>query len=86
MVRPTHHRLGTLLTSKINSIADAANGIIYARARPSAAGLFYRNGYEVLERVDFDLGDFDGEGKTAIFMMKREPGASCEGRVLEMGF
>lgn len=78
MVQPEYQRqgLGRLLTEKCNEIADNGGASTYVRARPNVAGLFIQMGYETLERIDFDLGDFGLEGgKTAVFVMKREPGA-----------
>jgi ribosomal protein S18 acetylase RimI-like enzyme len=78
MVRPEYQRrgLGRLLTEKCNEVADAGGAATYVRAQPGAAGLFIQTGYEVLERFDFDLNDFGAEGgRTAVFVMKREPGA-----------
>jgi hypothetical protein len=79
---------------KINSVADEAGGIIYARARLGAAALFYREGYEGLKKVAYDLKDFgvDDEGgklktKTAVFIFKRQPGAKSDrGRKLDLDF
>jgi hypothetical protein len=96
MVLPEYHGmgLGTMLTEKINSVADEAGGIIYARARLGAAALFYREGYEGLKKVAYDLKDFgvDDEGgklktKTAVFIFKRQPGAKSDrGRKLDLDF
>ncbi|KAH8819253.1 hypothetical protein F5884DRAFT_760060 [Xylogone sp. PMI_703] len=76
MVRPEYQRrgFGRLLTEKCNEAADAEGVATYVRARPGAADLFIKMGYEVLERIDFDLNGFGAEGgKTAVFIMKREP-------------
>ena len=72
-----------MLTSHLNSLADKGDAATYVRARPGAAGLFGQMGYEVLERIDFDLKDFGvdlggAETKTALFAMKREPKAKEE--------
>jgi hypothetical protein len=72
--------LGRLLTEKLNAIADEGEAPTFVRARPGAAALFRQEGYETLERMDFDLKDFgvdlgDAETKTAVFVMKREVGA-----------
>jgi ribosomal protein S18 acetylase RimI-like enzyme len=87
MVRPEFQRrgLGRLLTEKCNEVADARGAATYVRAQPGAAGLFIQTGYEVLERIDFDLNDFGAEGgRTAIFVMRREPGAKEQrGRSLD---
>lgn len=69
-----------MLTEHLNKLADEGGAPTYVRARPGAAGLFRQMGYEVLERIDFDLKDFGvdlggAETKTAIFAMKREVGA-----------
>lgn len=56
-------------------MADEAGGVTYARARPDSAALFLTEGYEVLERIDADLGDYSVEGgKTTFFVMRREDG------------
>ncbi|KAF4636208.1 hypothetical protein G7Y89_g1862 [Cudoniella acicularis] len=70
--------LGRLLTEKCNEVADASRAATYVRAQSKAAGLFIQMGYEVLEKIDFDLCDFGAnlkDGKTSVFVMKREPGA-----------
>jgi hypothetical protein len=82
MVLPSHQRkgIGRALTEKLNAIADERGAATYVRARPGAAGLLGPMGFEVLERIDFDLKDFgvelDGEEtETAVFAMRRMPGA-----------
>ena len=91
MVLPSYQGkgLGTLLTSHLNKIADEGGAPTYVRARPKAAALFIQMGYEVVERLDFDLKDFGvdlggGETKSAFFVMKRDVGAkSVKGRQLD---
>ena len=92
MVLPTHHRqgIGRMLTEKLNAVADAWRAPTYVRARPGAAALFVQMGYETLERIDFDLKDFgvdlrslgfeskELETRTAVFAMRRMPGAKDE--------
>lgn len=74
-----------MLSVKVHEIANQGGAPTYVRARPKAAALFVQMGYEVLERIDFDLADFGLEGgKTAVFIMKREPGAvEKKGRQLD---
>lgn len=68
--------LGRLLTEKCNEVADAGGAATYARAQPGSANLFIQMGYEVLEKIDINMSDFGVEGgKTARFIMKREPNA-----------
>lgn len=81
MVHPGYQRqgVGRLLTEKCNEIADRSGGVTYVRARPHAAAMFIQMGYEMLERIDFNLSDYGAVGgKTAVFTMKREPGAIRE--------
>ncbi|KUJ19685.1 uncharacterized protein LY89DRAFT_779605 [Mollisia scopiformis] len=81
MVRPEYQRqgIGRMLTKKLNEIADAGGAATHVRARPGASALFVQMGYEILERIDFDLGDYGAEGgKTALFVMRRPPGAKEE--------
>ena len=78
MVRPEFQRrgLGRLLTERCNMVADAGKAATYAKAQPEAAGLFVQMGYEILEKIEFNLGDYGAKGgKAAVFVMKREPGA-----------
>jgi hypothetical protein len=68
--------LGSLLTEHMNKLADTGGVPTYVRAQPKAAALFIQMGYEVLERIDFDLKDFevdlaDAGTKTSTFAMKR---------------
>ena len=70
MVLPEYYGmgLGTMITQKPDEAVDEAGGIIYGRARPGAAALIYREGYEVLKEVSYDLTDFGAEGrKTALY-------------------
>ena len=91
MVDPSYQRmgLGSLLTEHMNKLADKGGAPTYVRAQPKAAALFIQIGYEVLERIDFDLKDFDAdlgdaEAKTSTFAMKRVPGVKSErGRKLD---
>jgi hypothetical protein len=69
-----------MLTEHLSMLADEGRASTYVRARPGAAALFIQMGYEVLERIDFDLKDFGvdlggAETKTAVFAMKRQPAA-----------
>lgn len=51
---------------------------IYIRARPGAAALSRKMGYEVLEKFECDLAYYGSEGKEYIYCMKREPGAKSD--------
>jgi GNAT superfamily N-acetyltransferase len=73
MVAPSYQRqgLGSMLTRKCNEMADEVDKIIYAYARPTSAGLYVTEGYESLERIDADLGNYGVEGgETSVFVMK----------------
>ncbi len=76
-----------MLTEHCNAIADAANAPIYVNARPNAARLFFKSGFEVTEWLDLELGDYDerakskGElksGKTRFWTLIRNVGAKSE--------
>lgn len=86
MVRPEYQRQGLMrkLTARINGIADAQGAPVYVSARAAGAGSFLKEGFEVLEWVDLEMGDLDenfrgrGElknGKTRFRLLKREVGA-----------
>lgn len=57
-----------MLTKKFNAMANDeelhpnSTGETYVRARPTVAGMLYRNGYEVMEKTDFDMKHYGGEG------------------------
>ncbi|KAH6699044.1 hypothetical protein BKA61DRAFT_741227 [Leptodontidium sp. MPI-SDFR-AT-0119] len=93
MVLPSHQRLGlmTLLTRKCNAIADEYGAPTYLNARPKAASMFFKEGFEVCSVRDAELGEFDetmkgkGElknGETRFWALKREVGAVSEKRKL----
>ena len=87
MIDPAHQRkgLGRMLTDRCSEVADRLGVETWVRARPRAASLFFKEGYEVMRRIDFDLADFGAEGKTAVFVMKREPFARKDaGRRLDI--
>jgi hypothetical protein len=44
------------------------------KARPSSRPLFEQEGYRVLEEMSIDYEEFGIEGKTEMFVMKREAG------------
>lgn len=76
-----------MLTDHCNGVADASNAVIYANARPNAAKMFYKGGFEVKEWIDLELGDYDervkgkGElksGKTRFWTFVREVGSKSE--------
>jgi hypothetical protein len=71
MVHPRHHHkgLGTLLSDKLHEVVDAADGVVYGRARPSGKGLFEKMGYVVLGETEIDI---DGEDRTKWYVLKRE--------------
>ncbi|KAG4412893.1 hypothetical protein IFR04_013967 [Cadophora malorum] len=86
MVRPEYQRQGLMrrLTAYIHEIADAQGEPVYVSARSAGAGSFLKQGFEVLEWVDLEMGELDenfrgkGElknGKTRFRLMKREAGA-----------
>jgi ribosomal protein S18 acetylase RimI-like enzyme len=75
MVNPQHQRkgLGTILSQKAHEVIDAANGIVFVRARPGANSLFRGLGYTEVSRLEYDLGDFGAEGgKTQVFFLRRD--------------
>jgi hypothetical protein len=70
-----------MFTEKMNAIADEAGKMTWVRGRPGVSALLVQMGYEVVERIDFDLKDFgveEGQTKTAVFVMRRLPGAKSE--------
>jgi hypothetical protein len=77
MVHPDYQRkgIGRMITEKMNQIADSKEAPTYVRARPKIASLLRRMGYEVLEKYEVNLADYGGEGETAAYAMRREPGA-----------
>jgi len=62
-----------MLMHKCNAIADELGVETYARIQPSGFPLFIKQGFEVLEKWDWDLGEFGVEGKTSMYSMKRTP-------------
>ena len=86
MVRPEYQRQGLMrrLTAYIHEIADAQGEPVYVSARSAGAGSFLKQGFEVLEWVDLEMGELDENfrgkgglknGKTRFRLMKREVGA-----------
>lgn len=77
MVDPAHQRkgVGRLLTQKCSKEADSRGAVTWVRARPKAASLFLKEGFEVVERINLDLAEHGAKGTTSFFVMKREPGA-----------
>jgi hypothetical protein len=70
------------LRSPKNQFSSRRSGWYYLREGQTwAAALFYREGYEVLKKVAYDLKDFRVEGeqtKTAVFIFKRAAGAKSD--------
>jgi GNAT superfamily N-acetyltransferase len=66
--------IGRMLTRKCNELADAAGAATYARARPTSKKLFESEGYKVLEEIPMNYEDFGFQGKSAVYVMRREPG------------
>lgn len=83
MVRPGYQGQGLMrqLTKHCNAIADAAGKDMYAPARPGAAGVFFKEGFEVKGWVDCDMRKFGGEkgelanGGTRFWCLLRKVGA-----------
>jgi ribosome biogenesis protein Nip4 len=71
--------IGRMITRKCNEIADVANKATYVKARPSSKLLFEQEGYRVLEEIAMNYEEFGYEGKSAVFVMKREPGGKEAG-------
>lgn len=74
------------LTAHINAIADAYGAATFVPARPGASAVFIKEGFEVLEWIDLELGElgenFMGKGelkngKTRFRLLKREVGAKA---------
>lgn len=86
MVDPAHQRKGAgrLLTQKCCDEADSHGAVTWVRARPKAASLFFKEGFEVVERINLDLAGYGAKGKTSFFVMKREPGRKDPSRKLEL--
>jgi len=63
-----------MMTRKFNEIADEAGVATFVRSRPSSKPLFEQEGYRVLEEIPMDYEEFGIEGKSAVFVMKRESG------------
>ena len=66
--------IGRMITRKCNDIADQAGTATFVKARPSSRPLFEQEGYRVLEEMSIDYEEFGIEGKTEMFVMKREAG------------
>jgi ribosomal protein S18 acetylase RimI-like enzyme len=66
--------IGKMITRMCNEIADAAGKATYVKARPSSRPLFEKEGYKVLEEIPMNYEEFGYEGRSAVFVMKREPG------------
>ncbi|KAE9376462.1 hypothetical protein N431DRAFT_452880 [Stipitochalara longipes BDJ] len=66
--------IGRMITRKCNGIADEAGAATYVKARPSSKPLFEQEGYRVLEEIPMNYEEFGYEGKSAVFVMKREAG------------
>lgn len=71
MVHPDHHHkgLGTILSNKLHEVVDAADGVVYGRARPSGKGLFEKIGYVVVGETNVEL---TGEETTKWYVLRRE--------------
>lgn len=69
--------MGRLLTRKVGEIADGRGTALYIEAGPQADALFRTEGYEELERVDIDLGEFGAEGGV-VQMYVYEAGSAWE--------
>jgi hypothetical protein len=68
-----------MLTQKTNEVADEIGAATFVRARPAAAAVSQKIGFEILERIDFDLGNYGAEvEKTSCWAMRREPGAKSD--------
>lgn len=66
--------IGRMITKKCNEIADEAGKATFVKARPSSRPLFEKEGFRILEEIPMNYEDFGYEGKSATFVMKREPG------------
>lgn len=75
MVDLKHQRkgLGRWLTRACNEVADKANQPTYIRARPDACAMVQKEGYEMLEHVDFDLAPCGCNGIARISGLVRYP-------------
>jgi ribosomal protein S18 acetylase RimI-like enzyme len=65
--------IGRMITRKCNEIADAAGAATFVKARPSSKPMFEKEGYKVLEEIPMNYEEFGYEGKSAMYVMKREP-------------
>jgi ribosomal protein S18 acetylase RimI-like enzyme len=65
--------IGRMITRKCNEMADAAGAATFVKARPSSKPMFEKEGYMILEEIPMNYEDFGYEGKSEMYVMKREP-------------
>lgn len=66
--------IGRMISNKCNELADAKGAVTFVKARPSSKPLFEKDGYRVLETIPMNYENFGWEGKSELYVMKREPG------------
>jgi hypothetical protein len=72
--RLSTERVWGMIVRKCNDVADTAGKANFARTRPTSVKLFDEEGYRVLEEIEISYEKFGMEGKSKVFVMKREVG------------
>jgi hypothetical protein len=63
-----------MIMKKCNEVADATGKATFARTRRTSVKLFEEEGYRILEEIEIPYKEFEIEGESKVFAMKREVG------------
>ena len=76
MVDTSYQRQGIrqMIQRKCNALADQAGATTFVKTRESSRPLFEQEGFKVLEEIPMNYEECGYEGKTVLYVVKREPG------------